>query len=202
MSELLAKVAQYYTAKLADFGASPRGVDWNGEDGQLLRFEQLLKLLPEDQAMTVCDVGCGYGAFLPFLTLQRPLGRYLGVDVSPEMVASASALHGSSRFFVGSEAPEVVDYIVASGIFNVRMDLPVREWTAYIERTLENFHTKSRRGFAFNCLTSYADPDRMRPDLHYADPLTLFDWCKRRFSSRVALLHDYPLYEFTLLVRK
>jgi hypothetical protein len=26
--------------------------------------------------------------------------------------------------------------------------------------------------------------------------------CKRRFSRNVALLHDYDLYEFTVLVRK
>ena len=25
----------------------------------------------------------------------------------------------------------------------------------------------------------------------------MFDLCKQRFSPRVALLHDYPLYEFT-----
>jgi hypothetical protein len=41
----------------------------------------------------------------------------------------------------------------------------------------------------------------MRDDLFYADPLALFEHCRTRFSRRVALLHDYPLYEFTLLVR-
>lgn len=202
MSELLAKVARYYSTKLSEFGASPRGVDWNGEDGQILRFEQLVKLLPGDEKCTVCDVGCGYGAFLPFLEQRRPLAEYLGIDVSPEMVASASALHGSGRFLVGSEIPEDVDYIVASGIFNVRMDVPEKDWMAYVERTLESFHARTRRGFAFNCLTAYSDADRMRQDLYYADPLAIFDLCKRRFSMCVALLHDYPLYEFTLLVRK
>ena len=50
-------------------------------------------------------------------------------------------------------------------------------------------------------LTSYSDPDRMRPDLYYGDPCRLFDHCKRRYSRHVALLHDYGLYEFTILVR-
>jgi hypothetical protein len=58
----------------------------------------------------------------------------------------------------------------------------------------------SRRGFAFNVLTKYSDPERMRPDLYYADPLFLFNYCKKSFKS-VALLHDYPLYEFTILVK-
>ena len=61
---------------------------------------------------------------------------------------------------------------------------------------------KSSRGFAFNCLTSYSDADKMRDDLYYADPCKLFDRCKRRYSRRVALLHDYGLWEFTILVRK
>ena len=42
----------------------------------------------------------------------------------------------------------------------------------------------------------------MRPDLYYADPCRLFDLCKRRYAKNVALLHDYGLYEFTILVRK
>ena len=57
-------------------------------------------------------------------------------------------------------------------------------------------------GFAFNCLTSYSDHDKMRDYLYYADPLAIFDHCKKHYAKDVALLHDYGLYEFTILVRK
>ena len=43
--ELLTEVAEYYTSKLAEHGETPRGVDWNGEEGQILRFEQLCKIV-------------------------------------------------------------------------------------------------------------------------------------------------------------
>ena len=46
------------------------------------------------------------------------------------------------------------------------------------------------------------DADRMQGYLYYADPCALFDRCKRCYSRNVALLHDYDLYEFTILVRK
>jgi hypothetical protein len=59
----------------------------------------------------------------------------------------------------------------------------------------------SRRGFAFNMLTRYADADRMRPDLYYGDPGSWLTYCLDRFSRHAAILHDYPLYEFTLFVR-
>jgi hypothetical protein len=66
--------------------------------------------------------------------------------------------------------------------------------------TIADLASLGTRGFAFNALTAYSDADRQRPDLYYADPLELFGHC-RTFSRFVALLHDYPLYEFTLLVR-
>ena len=50
-------------------------------------------------------------------------------------------------------------------------------------------------------LTSYADPDRMRADLYYGDPGYYFAFCKQH-ARNVALLHDYDLYDFTMLVRK
>ena len=67
---------------------------------------------------------------------------------------------------------------------------------------LDGLDRSGRRGFAFNCLTAYADPALMRDDLFYADPAAYFDLCKRRYSREVALLHDYGLYEFTIIVRK
>ena len=42
----------------------------------------------------------------------------------------------------------------------------------------------------------------IRDSLYYADPMYLFDYCKRHFAKDVALLHDYSLYDFTLIVRK
>ena len=54
----------------------------------------------------------------------------------------------------------------------------------------------------YNLLTKYSDKEFMQSYLYYADPCALFDLCKRRYSRHVALLHDYGLYEFTILVRK
>ena len=35
----------------------------------------------------------------------------------------------------------------------------------------------------------------------YGDPCAFFQFCKREISPDVTLLHDYPLYEWTMLVR-
>ena len=68
--------------------------------------------------------------------------------------------------------------------------------------TLDHYERNQLSGFRLRFLTIYSDSDKMRDYLYYADPGVLFDLCKRRYSRNVALLHDYGLYEFTILVRK
>lgn len=202
--DILREVESYYSARLAQHGPTPRGVDWNGDQSQVERFRQLAKIIAGDGGFSVNDIGCGYGALLPFLDVRYPGVDYYGCDVSPAMVEAARHQHGSrrnARFVVEAEPSRIADYGVASGIFNVKLDRPDAEWRAYMVDALDVMARTSRRGFAFNCLTRYSDPERMRGDLYYADPAGLFDLCKTRYSRHVALLHDYGLYEFTMLVR-
>ena len=204
-NRLLADVATYYSDKLAQHGESPRGVDWNGEEGQTLRFEQLCKVVTTSGQFSLNDLGCGYGALHNFLLSKFDSFLYAGVDVSESMVQTAVQRHKSfsnARFVLAGEPDKVADYGVASGIFNVRLGRSDAEWREYLETILNVLDRTSCLGFSFNCLTSYSDEDKMQDYLYYADPCVLFDFCKRRYSRNVALLHDYDLYEFTILVKK
>jgi SAM-dependent methyltransferase len=198
------RVGDYYTDKLREHGATFAGVDWNSDESQQLRFDQLLQVVDLSSPLSVNDWGCGYGALLHRLrALDAPV-RYCGYDVSDAMVAAAreKAPPGSDAVFTTSVAEvPVADYTVASGVFNVLAGADTAAWAQYVIATVRQMASHSRYGIAFNALTSYSDPDRMVPTLYYADPCALFDWCKRHLSRDVALLHDYRLYEFTLLVR-
>jgi SAM-dependent methyltransferase len=201
---LLEKVSRYYSTKLAEHGPLPQGVDWNGEQSQRLRFEQLLRVCDVDRPFSLNDYGCGYGAMVTFLEQKGWDVDYGGCDVSADMIRSAEAIHppGSKvRFEVASAPTQSADYTVASGILNVKLDASVEQWWTFVAEALDVMAARSLRGFAFNCLTSYSDPERLRETLFYADPCRVFDLCKRRYSRNVALLHDYGLYEFTMLVR-
>lgn len=203
--DLLAPLAGYYADKIARHGQTPQGVDWNGEQGQWLRFEQLVRVADGLAAPSINDLGCGYGALLDFLVARGREADYLGVDVAAPMVAAARERHAgraNARFIEAARPDRVADVGLASGIFSVRLNTPDEAWFAHIVATLDVLHETSRAGFAFNCLTSYSDADKMRPDLYYADPCRLFDLCKRRYARQVALLHDYGLWEFTLIVRQ
>ena len=198
-------VESYYSDKIEVHGPTAQGVDWNSPDSQRLRFVQLLKLVDRNQPFTINDYGCGYGALADYLRSEGYAFQYLGFDISRKMIAKANELHAAMQgvIFVGKERDlREADYTVASGIFNVKLKAATEAWEGYMLRTLERISSLSKRGFAFNVLTKYSDAEFQRPDLYYADPLFLFDHCKTKFSRFVSLLHDYPLYEFTILVRK
>ena len=199
------RVQQYYDDRIQTHGPTAQGVDWNSPESQQLRFKKLLALVDSGAPFSINDFGCGYGALADFLGQTSPPSRYFGFDISARMIDTAAKLHANKSWatFVRDESElPAADYTVASGIFNVKLDTEVAAWEGYILETLQTISGLSRKGFAFNVLTKYADPEFMRPDLYYADPLFLFDYCKKNFSRFVALLHDYPLYEFTMLVRQ
>jgi SAM-dependent methyltransferase len=203
-ARILEEVNRYYTERLEVHGATARGVDWNSIESQRLRFAQLLRIC-EDSEFSINDFGCGYGALADYLKENAYSFRYRGFDISSRMIEKARELHAemSEACFVNEKSAVMpADYTVASGVFNVRLQTPVTEWEEYLLQTLATLNDLSTKGFAFNALTKYSDPEFMRPDLYYADPLFLFDYCKTKFSRFVSLVHDYPLYEFTILVRK
>jgi SAM-dependent methyltransferase len=201
----LSEVKSYYTERIRAFGETPQGVDWNGAEGQFLRFAQFKGLWGDLKRFSVFDLGCGYGALNTFLHAEGVGVEYLGVDIAEDMIAAAVRLNSTNentRFLVGAVPDQACDYGVASGIFNVKLNQSDDVWRDYVCETLDVMNAFAKRGFAFNCLTSYSDPARMAARLFYAEPTWIFDWCKRKYSKNVALLHDYGLFEFTILVRK
>jgi SAM-dependent methyltransferase len=195
-------VARYYSGQLDAHGATPQGADWSSESSQQLRFTQLLRVIA-GETPTIIDYGCGYGALAQRLIAEGRDFRYVGFDVSDSMIEAARSLVEDSRCRFTSSEPEIGrgDFTLASGIFNVRLHISEPDWHDYVESTYDKIARCSNRGFAVNMLTRYADPPLMRDDLFYADPARYFALCKERYSRNVALLHDYDLYEFTLLVR-
>lgn len=202
--DVLEKINKYYTEKLQTFGTTPKGVDWNSAESQHLRFEQLLNLVPIESKFSILDYGCGFGSLYPHMIDKGYSCSFTGFDLSEEMIKSAQALFAApdAEWLIHLDPERKFDFVVSSGIFNVKMDVETSEWERYIIKTIENLSLHATKGFAFNCLTSYSDKEFMKDNLYYSDPLFLFDYCKKNFSKYVTLLHDYPLYEFTIIVKK
>lgn len=193
----------YYEKTLDEHGATARGVDYNSREAHDLRFQQLAKLFDASERFSLLDYGCGHGALAHYLADQGLDFTYVGFDAYERMIDLARR-SGRPGWEYTSDEAEVrpAEYTIASGLFNLKFDVDDATWTGYVLDTLAKIDALSTRGFAFNILTKYSDPPRMRADLHYADPSFYFDYCKLRFARDVALLHDYGAYEFTVLVQK
>jgi SAM-dependent methyltransferase len=181
----------YYDEKLRRHGATPAGADWNSQASQELRFRQLESLWERRPDASLLDYGCGYGAMAAYVRQRGHRGRYVGFDVSEQMIDAAR-----------TQLAAVEACTLASGVLNVKQRASDETWRGYVWDVIADLAALGQRGFAFNALTRYSDVEKRRPDLYYADPLELFDRCKREFSRYVTLLHDYPLWEFTVIVRK
>lgn len=198
-------IANFFTQSFKKHGATARGLDWNSDERHRLSMMQCLGLFRGQESFSVLDLGSGYGPFYDLLIEVGFDPDYIGYDISAELISEGQKRHSENpkaQFVVGSHPTEAADFAVAGGIFNLRFDREDKAWLNYILTTLDNLHNITSKGFAFNCLTKYSDADKMRPDLYYADPGYLFDYCKKNYSRNVALLHDYEAYEFTIIVRK
>jgi len=199
------QLVRHYGDMVRAHGAEPRGVDWNSAESQRLRFVQLLEVAKDSGPFSLTDYGCGYGALLDMLADEGRLTRYQGFDITEPMVELALcrfAGRTDCEFTTRPQDLRPTDFVVASGIFNARLTFSAAVWRDYVFATLRHLASLARVGFAFNMLTSYSDAERQRPDLYYADPMEWFDRCKRGLAPRVRLLHDYPLWEFTILAWK
>jgi SAM-dependent methyltransferase len=199
-----ARIESYYGALARRFGATPQGVDWTCRPTQELRFVKLLRLCDFSQPLSINDIGCGYGALAGFITRRHPRARvdYLGVDLSPDMINQArlglAAKRADVRFEAGSQASRTADYSLASGIFNVQLDIPAADWEVSVRRTLVQMAATSKRGFAANFLS--ANRSSLAQGLYAADPSIWAAFCESEFNAKVTVVSGYGMPEFTLLV--
>lgn len=198
-------VKHYYNQKLKKYGATPKGVDWNSSESQEIRFKQLLTICEDEKDFTINDYGCGYGALVDYMVRCGYSFNYLGYDISSQMVLEAVFQHkemSNCNFTSDENDLKKANYTIASGIFNVKLGYNDEEWKDYVLQTIGKLSEISIKGFSFNILSSYSEKKYMRSDLYYANPLFFFDYCKKKFSKFISLLNDYPLYEFTIRVKK
>jgi SAM-dependent methyltransferase len=201
--EIESAVAGYYTRALARHGPTHRGVDWSSHESQELRFDTLLDGVDWSGGPSLLDFGCGCGALATHLDVRGLVCDYVGYDIAPAMIDAAQeafAGRADRRFTCDGDGLEPTDLVVASGIFNVRLETPPAIWEGYVEETLERLTRLARRRLAFNMLPPASPPELARPDLHYADPARIITYCAE--LGREASLRDgYGLWEFTVIVR-
>lgn len=201
----LDKVKKLYDNNISEFGIDPKSVGWGTQEKINTRFKQLFHMI-DDKAIpfSLNEVGSGYGEAVKYcINNGYNLTEYVGLDISQKMIDAANVYltdFKNKKMLLASSLTEKKDYALASGIFNVKFDTKENDWSKHVINTINNLNDNSAKGFSFNMLTNYVD--YKAENLYYADSLFYFDYCKCNFSKNVALLHDYNMYEFTIVVKK
>lgn len=153
-------------------------------------------VLPE--GASVLDIGCGFGDLLEYFRSKGSGLRYTGCDISPDVLEVARNRHPDAQFdlrdILDEPYPErSFDFVLMSGIFNHRLE----DNEGFLERMLTCAHRMCVQGIAANMTTDQVDFKEGR--LYYFNPERVLKFC-HTLSRRVAMRHDYPLYEFTVFV--
>jgi SAM-dependent methyltransferase len=201
----LKAISEYYDEKIKLFGSTPNGVDWKDLASQYIRLQKITEILPVEEKFSINDLGCGYGELALYLREANYNFKYFGYDLSGKMITEAENRLSSIpnvTLIKNSNLETKCDFTVASGIFNVKIDIQIPTWQAHIYNTLNMIHENSARGFSFNILSSYSDMVKQRDHLYYGNPMDYLQYCLQNFSWNVRLDHSYDLYEFTISVLK
>lgn len=202
MKDIIKQIEKLYSDNLETHGIDPKSAGWNSAGGQHLRFQKLLSIINK-QDFTINELGCGYGELVTYMRSNNfSFSKYYGYDISDKMLYAAkeNIKENNCEWIRSDKITQKADFSITSGIFNVRFNASDKEWTDYILRVLGNLYENSEAGFSFNLLSTYVD---YKVDhLYYGDPAFFFDYCKNNFSKKVALLHDYELFEWTIGVLK
>jgi SAM-dependent methyltransferase len=182
-------VYDFYDGVLAEHGDTAKGLHYNSESSQQIRFRVLRELLPERLAgLTLVDVGCGFGDLLRyFQEADDPPGRYIGMDLHERMVevarerTGAEILHGD---VLSDELPRA-DWYVCSGSLN---NFTLEETRSAVERC----YAAAGSGLVFNLLRG----DDWSHVFNYRKPEEVQAW-GAELGADVTIVDGYLYKDFT-----
>lgn len=197
------EVSDFYNNRFIESGDNINSVGWKSKQDQFLRFEILLRGF-DLHNKSFLDVGCGLGGFIDFLNFKKIKGyKYLGIDISNNLLDFAKLKYQKNKnveFRLG-EILEMnflkrkFDFVIASGAFSynsLNMDV-------YAIKSIKKMFLISDIACSANFLSSYSD-FQLKKNKHYS-PELIFSKSKE-ITKKVTLIHDYPLYEFTIQLKR
>ena len=187
-----------YESRWERLGRDVRTLGWNDEESQRLRFSLLCDGL-DLTGRRVLDVGCGFGDLAPWIDRRWSDVSYTGVDLAPSLLAEARRAQPNLRFecvdLLRDDLSERWDVVLCLGALSYRVD-DAEVHTASMLRAMWDLADEA---VAANFLTSYVNFERAH-NVHHR-PEDIFA-VARGLTPWVNLRHDYPLWEFTVQLRR
>lgn len=196
----------YYDSLLEKHGISVDAVASGKQIYKDLRYAKLCQLFHHDAEFSLHDVGFGLGHLYEYMKQQWPEKKidYSGSEVTPKFVDYCLERYPDSSFqlrdLAESVPSEQYDYLVFGGTFYHLIDSNPEDFWSYVKQMLTNAFACAKKGIAFNLITSYVD--YQLDGLFYADIHSVTDFVAKDLSRYFQIHHNYPLYEYTVLVYK
>ena len=141
---------KFYERAINKYGISAKGVHWQSQFTQYLRFEIINSFIKEEiKKSSIVDAGCGFAEYFNYLKKSglKPKS-YIGIDLEEKMVTLSKSRFPDINFMVKdvleSTLPKA-DYYICSGAMNI---LRKKQMFKFIENCLN----ASNKGFVFNFL--------------------------------------------------
>ena len=201
MSDLhLNKIKKFYNNRYDKFGNKLESIGWSNRKDQKLRFEKLLNSI-DISNKTILDAGCGFGDLYVYIKKNYNFKfNYVGIEITEKIlqIAKNRLKYKNAKFDVCdllSYKNDAIDISILSG----SLTLKFKNSNSYTNKVLKKIYEISKISCSINFMSSYSDYQLPKND-HY-QPEKIFKIAKK-ISNKVNIIHDYPLYEFTLQMFK
>ncbi|MFM8304762.1 MAG: class I SAM-dependent methyltransferase [Actinomycetota bacterium] len=187
---------------------TPLGVGWTR--AFLGRYEAMFDLIRWDRGrdadapVVLADLGCGAGHFYEFVQQRADWEfDYTGIDISTAFLDASRARFPEAQFveldILKHQGPlPEFDYVIANGLLNSKGELSWDAMWDYSKRLIRAAYSMTRRGLAFNVMTTHLDWER--PDLFHVAFDDMATFVRAELSHHFVFRQDYGAFEYTIYV--
>jgi SAM-dependent methyltransferase len=190
-----------YTKRLNTYGYSPETLGWGRNGRQDVRFSVLTQPILNTQQCSVLDIGCGFADLYSYLITNGWKGRYVGVDLVPSLLEIAKERNPELEVYnYDIEQSKILgnfDYVVASGIFNAKLNEDNNE--QHIVNSLSNMLEISEKMVCVDFMSTYVD--FQKEGSWHTDPSWLINQINK-ITKRFSIRYDYMPFEFAAFLYK
>ncbi|OHE10724.1 MAG: hypothetical protein A2513_00040 [Sulfurimonas sp. RIFOXYD12_FULL_33_39] len=140
---------KFYSTAIDKYGITAKGVNWHSKESQKIRFDIILKMLPNNiNKYSIADAGCGFGdLYIYMLKKKKAPKEYIGIDSLIDMYSIASNRTGCKIVLadICKDTLPMSDYYICSGAMNVLDSFETHLF-------MRNCFTSCNVGFIFNIL--------------------------------------------------
>ena len=206
----LDKIKDYYNFYLKKYKSGPKAENWGSWRSHNIRFFKILEA-GNFNNKKIHDVGCGLAHFYKFLKNKKIRFKYIGSDISSDMIAAAKKQSINKKINLQNlNLLEIsnkkllkklsADFVIANGLFTVKTNFSNKYWWKYIRQMLKKMFYITDECLVFNLMK--ANVDYKDKHLYYQSIGELIKFIEKNLSNKIVIKQDYPLYEFMVYVYK